>query len=393
MSHTASLSEPKGSRVLLVDDYDSVRTTMAAVLRQQGFEVVTAANVPDALRLCCTEKFELLLCDLHMPGPADGFTVVSAMRHCNPEAVTIIYSAYPALHAAMSEILLQADEILVKPLVIPDLIATIKRRLSKEERRRLPRHRKSVPGDNSESVATVLKRETQSTIANWLERVNLCPEIVSVPLTDAERTAHLPKLFLDLSARLLHPNPLDAPASNGMPARLHGEIRRKQGYTASMIVEESRMLQVSIFKTLQANLHLLDFSHMLTSVMTIADEVDAQLKYAMDSYMQGEHNAAKNLENGNIFKVERGPTGDSSNHQLQRNTRIMLGKYFAEIVLDEKSSIFHWTVQQSEVPGVLSIGEQSTFDIARQEAEHHLTRLVAVASTARIPQTDLASAR
>jgi hypothetical protein len=62
-------------------------------------------------------------------------------------------------------------------------------------------------------------------------------------------------------------------------------LRRSQGYSAALIVEESRMLQVSIFKTLQASLHLLDFSHLLISVMTIADEVDAQLKNAMDAYV------------------------------------------------------------------------------------------------------------
>jgi DNA-binding response OmpR family regulator len=366
------LTETIGSRVLLVDDYESVRTTMAAVLEQEGFVVVTAANVPDALRLCCTEKFDLLLCDLHMPGAGDGFTVVSAMRHCNPEAVNMLYSAYPALHAAMSDILMQADEILVKPLLIPELLATIRKRLSQEERLRNPRRLKAVPGDDSESVASLLKRETLSTIAHWLERVKCCPELISVSLTDAERTAHLPKLFSDLHVRLASPNPLEAGASNSTPARLHGEIRRKQNYTASMIVEESRLLQVSIFRTLQANLHLLDFSHLLLSVMTIADEVDTQLKQAMDSFVQGDKDAAKIPAKSTVFKVEQG-AGD----QLRRNTRIILGNYVAEIFVDDDSAVFHWRVQQADVLGVLSLGEQSTYDIARQEAEHHLTRLVA----------------
>src|SRR5579864_4246365 len=116
---------------------------------------------------------------------------------------------------------------------------------------------------------------------------------MSVSMTDAERTAHLPKLFSDLHVRLSSPNPLEARESNSTPARLHGEIRRQQNYTASMIVEESRLLQISIFRTLQASLRLLDFSHLLLSVMTIADEVDSQLKQAMDSFVQGEKDAAK----------------------------------------------------------------------------------------------------
>jgi hypothetical protein len=53
-----------------------------------------------------------------------------------------------------------------------------------------------------------------------------------------------------------------------------------------MLVEESRMLQISIFETLQKNLACIDFSIVLNSVMTIADEVDSQLSQAMDSYME-----------------------------------------------------------------------------------------------------------
>ena len=51
-----------------------------------------------------------------------------------------------------------------------------------------------------------------------------------------------------------------------------------------MLVEESRMLQVSIFQTLQNNLPSIDFSVLLIGVMTIADEVDSQLSQAMESY-------------------------------------------------------------------------------------------------------------
>jgi len=51
-------------------------------------------------------------------------------------------------------------------------------------------------------------------------------------------------------------------------------------------VHESRILQVTIFETLQSNLNRLDFSLLLPDVMTIADEVDAQLTQSMDSYMK-----------------------------------------------------------------------------------------------------------
>jgi hypothetical protein len=63
----------------------------------------------------------------------------------------------------------------------------------------------------------------------------------------------------------------------------HGLLRREQGYTAAMMVEESRMLQVSIFEGLQRNLQSVNFSSLLSEVMVIADEVDSQLAQAMTS--------------------------------------------------------------------------------------------------------------
>jgi DNA-binding NtrC family response regulator len=85
----------------------------------------------EALHLIDTEPFDVLLCDLHMPGAGDGFTVVSAMRHTNPEAVTLVFTGYPALQEAMDAILLQADEILIKPMSIPALLALIREKLQK----------------------------------------------------------------------------------------------------------------------------------------------------------------------------------------------------------------------------------------------------------------------
>ena len=98
-------------RVLVVDDDDGVRMMMEAGLERDGFEVVTASNVSDALRHIATEHFDVLLSDLHMPLAGDGFTVVSAMRHANPTAVTLLLSAFPEMNAAAQAIMHQADEI------------------------------------------------------------------------------------------------------------------------------------------------------------------------------------------------------------------------------------------------------------------------------------------
>src|SRR5580704_14408511 len=98
-------------RVLLVDDNESVRITLQEALKINGFEVVTAPGVNDALQCIAAEKFDVLISDLHMPENGDGLTVVSAMRNAHPRAVTLVYSGYPEMEEATNAILLQADQI------------------------------------------------------------------------------------------------------------------------------------------------------------------------------------------------------------------------------------------------------------------------------------------
>ena len=269
-------SAPSEAHILLVDDDDLIRETLTLVLKQAGFQVLAAASVNEALRLIGSQTFDVLLSDLHMPGAGDGLTVVSAMRHANPQAVTIIFSGYPQMKEAAAAILLQADEILVKPMAPGALIETIRERL-----KRGPASRTHP----AESVASILAQNTQSTIADWLELVEREPRVISVPLAAQERCAHLPQLFHDLVARLHNPLPLGTRALLSPAASAHGLLRREQGYSAAMMVEESRMLQVSIFQTLQNNLARVDFSLLLIGVMAIADEVDSQLAQAMASYI------------------------------------------------------------------------------------------------------------
>jgi hypothetical protein len=133
------------------------------------------------------------------------------------------------------------------------------------------------------SVADIVERELQSIITDWLARVEQEPDLQGIPLSFEERTGHLPHLLHDVIKRLRLDAGRKAPISKA--AAEHGELRRKQGYTVAMAVEESRLLQVSIFSTLHKNVTNLEFSALLPDVVTIADEVDAQLKEQMLRFM------------------------------------------------------------------------------------------------------------
>jgi DNA-binding response OmpR family regulator len=265
-------------RVLLVDDDEGVRTMMDLTLKAKGFDVVAAASVTEALKLIATESFDVLITDLHMPNPSDGFTVVSAMRHSQPDALTLLVSGYPDVQSAMSAILLEADEIIVKPFETGRLVDLLRDKLLT---------RKPAVRTQKERVAAILHRCTSEIVEGWLARVKKSKELNSVSLGDQERTGYLAKLIEDLIMRLRAPNTPGEESDSicSAAAVAHGKMRRSQGYTPAMLVHDSRILQVTLFGTLQKNLSALDFSLLLPDVMTIADEVDSQLTQAMESYM------------------------------------------------------------------------------------------------------------
>jgi DNA-binding response OmpR family regulator len=261
-------------KVLLAEDDDAVRDMLRTALERDDFEVVAVANVCEALSRIAAESFDVLLSDLHMPLAGDGFTVVSAMRHTHPHAVTLVLSGYPELEEALAAIRLQADEVLVKPIEIASLRKIIREKLKNPVAHpRLP----------AKSVASILEQDLEATVQAWMALVEHDHELTCIALNFEERTGHLPNLLADLIYRLRMPPTPNATFS--LAAHEHGNLRRRQGYTAAMMVEESRILQVSIFNTLQNNLSSVDFSQVLLDVMTIADEVDSQLKQAMMSFV------------------------------------------------------------------------------------------------------------
>jgi CheY-like chemotaxis protein len=262
-------------KILLVDDDELTRLTMDALLKDRGFNVTNASSVPEALKLISSETYDVLLSDLHMPGAGDGLTVVSAMRHANPRAITMLLSAFPEMDAAAQAILLQADQIMVKPMDITALVAAIEQRLAS-----------GTPSVRTvETVAEIIERSTEIAIQEWFELVETDDIVMVVALSREQRCFHLPQIFRDLVARLLSSKPIGSRELLSPAAAQHGIARRKQGYTAAMLVEESRMLQVTIFDTLQRNLASIDFSVVLLGVMVIADEIDSQLSQAMQAYI------------------------------------------------------------------------------------------------------------
>jgi len=142
-------------RILVVDDEKANRETLGMVLEFSGFDVVIAGDVNEALKQIASQPFDVLLTDQHMPAHGDGLTVVSAMRHSHPKAATFILSGYPEMSAATSALLLQTDQVLLKPMTPDALVEAIRKRLREG----------AIPSMHDvESVCAILGRESIATI-------------------------------------------------------------------------------------------------------------------------------------------------------------------------------------------------------------------------------------
>lgn len=266
-------------KILLVDDNGVVLDVMKRMLEANGFEVIPAEGVTDALNLIVSNKFDVLVTDLHMPNAGDGFAVVTAMRHAQPDSVNLVISGYPDVQGAMAAILLDADEVMVKPVDVEKLSELIRNRLEKVK----PSSRPS-----KESVASILERDVSLTTQRWLSRVQKVQELTRIPLSDEERTEYVPVMTKEIVLRLREKRLMETQASDSPSAVAHGQIRYRQGYTAPMLVQESRILQVCLFETIQRNLGTVDFSLVLPDIMLIADEVDSQLTQTVDSFLKSQ---------------------------------------------------------------------------------------------------------
>ena len=112
--------------VLVVDDEDLTLRTVSRGLRQEGFEVFTAASGEDALTVFAEEKPDLILLDIVLPG-IDGVEVLRRIKQANPAAIILMMSAYHMVDRAVEAMKLGAFDYLIKPFHLADMIATLNR--------------------------------------------------------------------------------------------------------------------------------------------------------------------------------------------------------------------------------------------------------------------------
>ncbi|MFH7326161.1 response regulator [Desulfurivibrio sp. C05AmB] len=110
----------KKTKILLVDDEDLIRASLAIDLDESGYEVVAAAGGMEALLEFRAGNFDLVITDLLME-EMDGLALLSELRAEAPEIGVIILTAFGDLPTAIEAIRLGADDYLLKPYKFEEL--------------------------------------------------------------------------------------------------------------------------------------------------------------------------------------------------------------------------------------------------------------------------------
>jgi DNA-binding NtrC family response regulator len=119
--------------MLFVDDEESILFTLPRVLATFGFEITAVGSVDDALATMKQEQFDVLLSDLNLAEPNDGFIVVEAMRKAQPRCLNFVLTGYPADESFQRAAGHEVAHYFTKPVDTDEMVETIKQKLQNAE--------------------------------------------------------------------------------------------------------------------------------------------------------------------------------------------------------------------------------------------------------------------
>ncbi|HMF12683.1 MAG TPA: response regulator, partial [Gemmataceae bacterium] len=112
--------------VLVVDDEPIIRDTLSEFLTGEGCTVATSASGEEALELAAERQFDVALCDVQLPG-MDGVEVLDRLRQISPETAVFLVTAYATVENAVEAFQRGAQDYLMKPILLDDVLVKIRR--------------------------------------------------------------------------------------------------------------------------------------------------------------------------------------------------------------------------------------------------------------------------
>jgi len=254
-------------RMLFVDDEPGIRLTLPEILRTRGYDVEVASSVSEALSAIQARTFDVLLSDLNIGNPGDGFTVVSAMRRTQPGCITLILTGYPGFETALQAIRSQVDDYLVKPTQVERLLETIERKV----KQRTPHQPVPV-----RRVAEIARDCHDEVIASAIS------SLVSRSQTKKTKAREgMPELLSAMIAALSSGSDHESLAQGAA----YGILRRQQKRSIDDLFEEFRALERAVYEVVQENLLSADVSNLVPDLRAFNDHVQDVLRHAINAYL------------------------------------------------------------------------------------------------------------
>jgi len=129
------MSVPEHARILIVDDDETIRKSLATVLKEKGYLIETAESGREAISKSEKDAYNLAFIDIRLPD-MDGVQLLTAMKETTPKMVKIIITGYPSLQNAVEAVNKGADGYIVKPIKMDELLPMITEHLKKQREAR-----------------------------------------------------------------------------------------------------------------------------------------------------------------------------------------------------------------------------------------------------------------
>ena len=131
------------ARILIVDDDESIREVLTAILRDEGYIVEAVDTGEKAIQATQQKFYNLVLIDIRLPD-MEGTKLLTKMKDTIPKMVKIIITGYPTLQNAIEAVNKGADGYIVKPINIEETLKIIREQLEKQEEERKYSEQKMV---------------------------------------------------------------------------------------------------------------------------------------------------------------------------------------------------------------------------------------------------------
>jgi DNA-binding NtrC family response regulator len=125
----------ESARILVIDDDESIRKTIATILEEKGYVVDTACSGREAIEKSRVNFYNLALIDIRLPD-MEGTKLLPQLRETVPKMIKIIVTGYPSLQNAVEAVNKGADAYVMKPFDVDTVLKTIEEHLRKQQESR-----------------------------------------------------------------------------------------------------------------------------------------------------------------------------------------------------------------------------------------------------------------